>query len=67
MSNVSLHVILDVPETTRDICQDIRNANIDFLLTALHILSRVINNLVKLILKRGETDKILFTLFLLSP
>lgn len=63
---MSVHVTLDVSETAHDICQDIQNANIDFLLTVLHILLRKINNLAKLILRENK-DKILFTLFLLSP
>ena len=55
LGNMSVHVTLNVPETVYDICQDIQNANIDFLLTAFHILLRIINNLAKLILKREET------------
>lgn len=56
-SHVSVRVTLDVPGTARDKGQHIRNANIDFLLTEHHSLSRIINNLVKLSLERGETQR----------
>jgi hypothetical protein len=54
---------LDVAETAHDICQDIQNVNINFLFTALYILSRIINNLAKLILKRGEMKTKFYLLF----
>lgn len=63
LGNMSVHVTLNVPETVYDICQDIQNANIDFLLTAFHILLRIINNLAKLILKREETKTKFYLLF----